>query len=74
MILGSGAKIVLIYFTLFTGGVKGEEAAEYPSYYETDNKTMVLEFPYDRNTNTFASTTFIAQEEMTDFTMCFAII
>ena len=34
---------------------------------------MVLEFPFDRNkTNTFATTTFAAQQDMADFTVCFA--
>ena len=61
-------------FLLFTWMVKGKEVEEYPSY---NNKTMdmVLEFPYDRNnTNTFARTTFVAQEEMTNFTVCFAFM
>ena len=37
-----------------------------------ESKMMVLEFPYDKNnSNTYASTTIIAQEDILDLTLCF---
>ena len=69
---------LIVSFLLFTGDVKGEEEKEsYPSYNETDNTIMVLEFPYDidrNNTNTFASTTFSVEEDMADLTICFSFM
>ena len=65
---GSNIFFFIVSFFLITGNVNGEEEGE-----EAANKMMVLEFPFDRNkTNTFATTTFAAQQDMADFTVCFA--
>ena len=76
MLVAMRAKIffAVVSFLLFTGNVTAEEGEEerYPTH---TNEVMVLEFPYDRSdTNTFASTTFIAKEDMDDLTVCFAFM
>ena len=73
MLLSKRVRIFFLIVSFLLLTAKGEE--EYPSYDEADNETMVVEFPYDRNnTNTFASITFIAQEDMTNLTVCFAFM
>ena len=86
MITTRSAKIALfiVLFLLVNGNVEGEEVSgdSFDSSngteiegYPSQNEKLVLEFPYDRNnTNTFARTTFVAQEEMTNFTVCFGFM
>ena len=79
--------VFIILFFLVSKPVKGEgekgdpsELPCRPSWPEDpdaekedyESKMMVLEFPYDKNnSNTYASTTVIAQEDILNFTLCF---
>ena len=80
-----GAFIIL--FVVFSKPVKGEGEEGDPSELpirppwperpdaeqeDYESKMMVLEFPYDKNnSNTYASTTVIAQEDILNMTLCF---
>ena len=74
------AKIVFFFlpFLLVNGDVDGKEVDVDGEEMEGDlsqNEALVLDFPFDRNnSNTFASTSFIAQEDIADLTMCFAFM
>ena len=72
--------VFIILFFLVSKPVKGEgeegDLSELPNpdaeKEDYESKMMVLEFPYDKNnSNTYASTTVIAQEDILNLTLCF---
>ena len=74
--------LFIIVCVIFIGHAKGEEKedrdGEERDLYRNkaaDKKISLLDFPYDtNNTNTFATTAVISEEDKVDWTVCFAFM